>query len=249
MLPENSNSVMNNTNPVRSDNRQYINNNHKTVVDKPNFLLNLICFFNPFIGLVVWLCMKNGCQKRRGKLAGFSALMGFIVCLISIAIFTIAFYDTAEQFKQELDSNPLFSSISSIFDGDSKDRVESEPLYIFDNEYIEVSYLKRENVVYMDGMFNLYLSVKNISNKTIGVRLENISLNGVMISDSLSGAQSITASNVSNQPFMLSWKDAGLSSLNDVNRIQFDVIVFDSETYETLSTHKECAINSNVKSE
>jgi hypothetical protein len=67
--------------------------------DRPSLPLNILCFFAPFVGLVVYLCL-NGLSPRKARSAGWATLSGSILwgslgVVIGIAVisFWTGFYN------------------------------------------------------------------------------------------------------------------------------------------------------------
>lgn len=80
----NTENVVNN-NGTTNYNNQNVNYNVK--VDKPSALFNILSFFVPIVGLILFLTMKDETPKK-AKSIGIAALIGYIV---SIVVSIIAF--------------------------------------------------------------------------------------------------------------------------------------------------------------
>lgn len=94
-IPQN-NPVVNNTNTIDNNfnytntNNYYKNNIKKVNInDKSNFGYNVLAFFIPIVGLILFFVMKNETPKK-AKAIGISALIGYIVSII-FSILYLAF--------------------------------------------------------------------------------------------------------------------------------------------------------------
>ncbi|MGN1234843.1 MAG: hypothetical protein ACI4U2_02530 [Christensenellaceae bacterium] len=53
--------------------------------DRPNFWLGLLSFLFPLVGLILFLCMRDGTPKR-ARNCGICALVGFVVDIVLVVI-------------------------------------------------------------------------------------------------------------------------------------------------------------------
>ena len=84
----------NNANVVTSNSTTSYNNqnvNYNVKVDKPSVLFNILAFFVPIVGLILFLTMKDETPKK-AKSIGISALIGYIVSIVVSVIMFVFVY-------------------------------------------------------------------------------------------------------------------------------------------------------------
>lgn len=91
--------VVENTNPIqepkeekqeetKSEPKVEQPTSHAEIVDKPSFWFNVLCFFIPIVGLILFITTKKD-RPRRAKAMGISALVGYIISVILSIILCI----------------------------------------------------------------------------------------------------------------------------------------------------------------
>ena len=77
---------------INYNNQNYSNQNVNYVAkeDKPSILLNIVSFFIPIVGLILFLTMRNETPKK-AKSIGITALIGYIFSIIVSVLLVIFF--------------------------------------------------------------------------------------------------------------------------------------------------------------
>ncbi len=68
--------------------------------DKPNLLLNIICFFFPWIGLIVYLVIKDASPRKARSLGKASIAGGILYLAVAVLITVIVQRFIAPSFMQ-----------------------------------------------------------------------------------------------------------------------------------------------------
>lgn len=166
--------------------------------------------------------------KKKNKKAG---------CLASIVVVAVA-----------LIAIIIVIAVSSGSDGDSSGnttnnsgKIESSQEVndtakpIFEDEYIKASFVKVYNDKAVDmsveGVSYMQLLVENKSNQSLTIGFKNAAINGMSTTIGSGLPVTVLPGNSSQQPFILFTKNTGVTSADDISKIQFSFCLMDENAH------------------
>ena len=181
-------------------------------------------------------------EKSPNKKLPVSAQIA-IVIIVVVALFlcTVILSDTNDQTQSENNNSTMTPSIGYTDDTPTiGTENNSQPL--IDNDFVTVTFVDVFESPGIDSVFYLQLEVKNKTEKTVWVSLQDSSVNDYMAM-AMSGVPTIIEpGKISTNPVFFSYASTSITSLDELTHIEFSVNVSDNDSLEELYVSEKIII-------
>lgn len=170
--------------------------------------------------------LKSSIRKEKKKKG---CMWAFVIAVIAFsAIIVIAICSGSDG-----DSSGNTTNNSGKIESSQKVNDTAKP--IFEDEYIKASFVKVYNDKAVDmsveGVSYMQLLVENKSNQSLTIGFKNAAINGMSTTIGSGLPVTVLPGNSSQQPFILFTKNTGVTSADDINKIQFSFCLMDENAH------------------
>lgn len=112
-----------------------------------------------------------------------------------------------------------------------------------DDETVKVTYRGIDNAVGLENAYYLYLTVENKTDLTVMILLENVSVNGEMVTPLSAVPMTITAGSKSSNPFILPCQNTtSVTGIGSIETIRFTARTYKYDGMELISETEELTV-------
>ncbi len=110
------------------------------------------------------------------------------------------------------------------------------PALLAENEHVAVTFDSLYEEAFVDGVCYLKLAITNNWDKEIWVYLDKASVNGEMLPAVMQGVPTyILPGKSSRNPFILSYQPLSIDSIEQIEAVEFDIVIADRESLDEIS--------------
>ena len=91
------------------------------IADNPNLLLNVICFFFPYIGLIVYLVTKDATPKKARSL-GKASVAGGIMYLVGFVLLNVVVWRVLSPIHDDMSR-----TVDEMMEDETKEKSKPQP--------------------------------------------------------------------------------------------------------------------------
>lgn len=110
------------------------------------------------------------------------------------------------------------------------------PALLAENAHVAVTFDSLYEEAFVDGVCYLKLAITNNWDKEIWVYLDKASVNGEMLPAVMQGVPTyILPGKTSRNPFILSYQPLSIDSIDQIEAVEFDIVIADRESLDEIS--------------
>lgn len=110
------------------------------------------------------------------------------------------------------------------------------PALLAENDHVTVTFDSLYEEAFVDGVCYLKLEIVNNWDKEIWVYLDKASVNGEMLPAVMQGVPTyILPGKTSRNPFILSYQPLSIDSIEQIEAVEFDIVIADRESLDEIS--------------
>lgn len=166
-------------------------------------------------------------KKKKKKVGCLISVISVIALVAIILIIAISGSDNGTS-----TDNPTTNSSGKI---ESSQEANNTAKPIYEDDYIKASFVKVYNDKAVDmsveGVSYMQLLIENKSSQSLTIGFSNAAINGMSTTFGSGLPVTILPGNSSQQPFILFTKNTGVSSADDINKIQFSFCLMDENAH------------------
>lgn len=171
--------------------------------------------------------VPQGKKKKKKKKTGCLVAIISVIVLVTV-IFIIAISGSDNGTSPDSPTTNSSGKIES-----SQEANTAKPIY--EDDYIKASFVKVYNDKAVDmsveGVSYMQLLIENKSSQSLTIGFSNAAINGMSTTFGSGLPVTILPGNSSQQPFILFTKNTGVSSADDINKIQFSFCLMDENAH------------------
>lgn len=116
------------------------------------------------------------------------------------------------------------------------ERSTPAPALLAENDHVAVTFDSLYEEAFVDGVCYLKLAITNNWDKEIWVYLDKASVNGEMLPAVMQGVPTyILPGKTSRNPFILSYQPLSIDSIDQIEAVEFDIVIADRESLDEIS--------------
>lgn len=133
-------------------------------------------------------------------------------------------------------ASPVLASPSGEGDREVVERSTPSPALLAENEHVAVTFDSLYEEAFIDGVCYLKLAITNNWDKEIWVYLDKASVNDEMLPAVMQGVPTyILPGKTSRNPFILSYQPLSIDSIEQIEAVEFDIVIADRESLNEVS--------------
>lgn len=191
------------------------------------------------------VCKKCGAQLAPG--AKFCPVCGAkakkphvvlgVIAIVIVAAFTAVVVSALRDRPQPPPgASPVLASPSGEGDREAVERSTPAPALLAENAHVAVTFDSLYEEAFVDGVCYLKLEIVNNWDKEIWVYLDKASVNGEMLPAVMQGVPTyILPGKTSRNPFILSYQPLSIDSIDQIEAVEFDIVIADRESLDEIS--------------
>lgn len=173
-------------------------------------------------------------QEKKGKKKGCLVAFLVVVIIIAACVGIIAAVGTSVETP---DTNTAQQGQT-----DATEKKENTEKAIYKDAVIEASYIDIMEYSGVEGMAYLQLRIKNVGKQKIILSLSDVSINGVTTQSGTAVPTELEPGKTTKTPFIIFTQNTDISSVKDIERLDFKIRVSDSK-YNEIETTKTLTVN------
>lgn len=194
------------------------------------------------------VCKKCGAQLDPG--AKFCPVCGAktkkphvalgVIAIVIVAAFTAvavsALRDSPAAAPSPSPAAPAASAPAAMPTSEPAPSPSAAPALLAENAHVAVTFDSLYEEAFLDGVCYLKLEIVNNWDKEIWVYLDKASVNGEMLPAVMQGVPTyILPGKTSRNPFILSYQPLSIDSIDQIEAVEFDIVIADRESLDEIS--------------
>jgi hypothetical protein len=199
------------------------------------------------------MAKQNACKKCGAQLAPGAkfcpacgaktkkppVILGVIVIVIVVAITAVvvsALQDRPETDPSPSPAAPAASAPAAAPASEPTAPPSAAPTLLAENAHVSVTFDSLYEDAFVEGVCYLKLAITNNWDKEIWTYLDKASVNGEMLPAVMQGVPTyILPGKTSSNPFILSYQPLSIDSIDQIEAVEFDIVIADRESLDEIS--------------
>lgn len=163
-----------------------------------------------------------------------------VICIVIVVAFTAvavsALRDRPAAAPSPSPASSAASAPAAMPTSEPAPAPSAAPALLAENAHVAVTFNSLYEEAFVDGVCYLKLAITNNWDKEIWVYLDKASVNGEMLPAVMQGVPTyILPGKTSRNPFILSYQPLSIDSIDQIEAVEFDIVIADRESLDEIS--------------
>lgn len=163
-----------------------------------------------------------------------------VICIVIVAAFTAVVVfplrDSPAAAPSPPPAAPAASEPAAMPTSEPAPAPSAAPALLAENAHVAVTFDSLYEEAFVEGVCYLKLAITNNWDKEIWVYLDKASVNGEMLPAVMQGVPTyILPGKTSRNPFILSYQPLSIDSIEQIEAVEFDIVIADRESLDEIS--------------